>query len=930
MADQFRRRAAFEARRYGGDAWVFIRELLQNSRDAGAHRVDLDVERRAGFDRIVCRDDGCGMSFEHAARYLFTLYASSKAGERDAAGRFGIGFWSVLRFQPDEVVVRSSSEAAPGWELRLSGDLERIERHGWSRPRGTEIELIRSSRGEDPTEAVWRSVLRDARHLRQRAGDGEILDVRINGRRATAEIELDPPSVEYVQLDRRCVVALATRPKVDLLAHGLRVRTAATLDELVIETKRRSRPAPPSPDELFPQVVLDSRRLRVLMARGDARSDGELRRLVSLGRRGVRRLIRGQLDREAGLGAVGRAVMRVLEPVSSPRQRLAAAGLAAAVLVVAAGLWWTRGTDARTAGRVIADGDVAVTGSTDVGAILAADGAVRYRGPAMAPLDPVPMELDLRYRPPSSKPMLAVLRVVSLDEAGRISQPSEATEITPYDGAVCTDSCLDVELAPNGVSGEIRLPVPTGHVVDPDSVRVAGGPGTLRAASDGGPILVVEGRTGDRVEYRTGPGPKSRRVTTGPWPSPAGAAALLADELSPFAPDDAARRAAEWVGRRVAYDTSLDTVRRHRAAARDGLGFSERCLVVGAGDCDVQNALVAAILHHAGIPVRLAVGFVGSEGRALPGLHAWVEYRARSGSWHWVDASRGVDARTVTSTAPAPEAPAIRATGAAGSDGSVASDSTDGGPAGRSLRPVLGFVLAVAVAGGVIVLRRRARVRAIRWTESPDLDGLLRGALAKPDSFADVPALFSRRVVPVLGDSAISLRRVKNLAGRGRLAVGSGSTDLARRMVEAGGIVIDARRSAGASVASVVGAIDLDRWERSMRRGESHRVFERLRDAATKHGQRWEISLCADDVDDIEVLDGATIGLGHHVRLVAVSAQSDGWQRIVRLDAAAPAAAVLMLADAVVERLGSCQGVDADLVSMLAIDALEERTGIGR
>ena len=35
----FRRRALAEAARYGSDPWVFVRELLQNARDAGAREV---------------------------------------------------------------------------------------------------------------------------------------------------------------------------------------------------------------------------------------------------------------------------------------------------------------------------------------------------------------------------------------------------------------------------------------------------------------------------------------------------------------------------------------------------------------------------------------------------------------------------------------------------------------------------------------------------------------------------------------------------------------------------------------------------------------------------------------------------------------------------------------------------------------------------
>src|SRR5581483_499727 len=91
-------RARREALRYGVDPWVFIRELLQNARDAGATTVEITTSETEGTARVVAHDDGQGMTFEHARRYLFSLYASSKEGDREAAGRFGVGFWSVLRF----------------------------------------------------------------------------------------------------------------------------------------------------------------------------------------------------------------------------------------------------------------------------------------------------------------------------------------------------------------------------------------------------------------------------------------------------------------------------------------------------------------------------------------------------------------------------------------------------------------------------------------------------------------------------------------------------------------------------------------------------------------------------------------------------------------------------------------------------------------
>src|SRR5688572_18145993 len=97
-AAHFRERALQEARRYGSDPLVLVRELLQNARDAGATTVAFETRAAGGTVRLACRDDGHGLTFDEAERSLFTLYASRKT--RADAGRFGVGFWSVLLFEP--------------------------------------------------------------------------------------------------------------------------------------------------------------------------------------------------------------------------------------------------------------------------------------------------------------------------------------------------------------------------------------------------------------------------------------------------------------------------------------------------------------------------------------------------------------------------------------------------------------------------------------------------------------------------------------------------------------------------------------------------------------------------------------------------------------------------------------------------------------
>ena len=210
----FGERARHEAARYGSDEWVFVRELLQNARDAGSSRVHLSTESDRSCDRILCRDDGGGMTFEHARDFLFTLYASSKKGGRQNAGRFGIGFWSVLRLKPTSIVIRSRPASGPGWQVELNGALEVVDHGPAQLDCGTEVVLERPATGENLEELVRGAVIRDAPFL-NRSGRGQRpLEVRVDGRRVRAEPELPPPSMVFQRRGFQGAVGLGPEPRV--------------------------------------------------------------------------------------------------------------------------------------------------------------------------------------------------------------------------------------------------------------------------------------------------------------------------------------------------------------------------------------------------------------------------------------------------------------------------------------------------------------------------------------------------------------------------------------------------------------------------------------------------------------------------------------------------------------------------------------------
>ncbi len=102
-----------------------LRELVQNSMDAGSPRVDITVHWRPldteGVLEVRVVDYGEGMDEYILDHELTQMFASAKAGDLTKIGRFGIGFTSVFALLPEQVVVRTGRYGM-GWELVFSAD----------------------------------------------------------------------------------------------------------------------------------------------------------------------------------------------------------------------------------------------------------------------------------------------------------------------------------------------------------------------------------------------------------------------------------------------------------------------------------------------------------------------------------------------------------------------------------------------------------------------------------------------------------------------------------------------------------------------------------------------------------------------------------------------------------------------------------------
>ena len=100
-----------------------LRELGQNSQDAGA--TSIRVDWRYEKDKLIMEflDNGCGMDRGIIERHYLRLFDSSKEGEVNKVGHWSLGRLTLLCYEPESIEIITMTAASPGYRLEISCDL---------------------------------------------------------------------------------------------------------------------------------------------------------------------------------------------------------------------------------------------------------------------------------------------------------------------------------------------------------------------------------------------------------------------------------------------------------------------------------------------------------------------------------------------------------------------------------------------------------------------------------------------------------------------------------------------------------------------------------------------------------------------------------------------------------------------------------------
>jgi len=803
LGKEFRGLAETVTRTYGNNPWFFLRELAQNSRDAGARNIWVEaLVTQQGMETLNFADDGRGMTLAYARRFLFRLYASDKTADHKAAGKYGIGFWTILGFQPTLIHLQSR-QGKNSWAVELDGELNVRPAVCLLTRSGTTVSMSRPAAFPQPAEFKSRlqSELREyCQYLRRNNCQADMLPVWFAGKNLTRPMTLPGPlSYRFRSGAVEGAVGLAAKPHVRLYARGLPVWQGAVLKQMTHLQMDEDGYAEIGRN-LAPVFLLNGNHLDVTFSRNLALENRALETVRKKAEAALRRLLELSLDRTFPRTWRQRSCDRSL----SALKRILRPGwhwlLLFLLIIIPLEItilrhWFPAVTAVRTSPFSLQSTTLSYGGAT------------------------VSLSVSPQGSPFSYQPKIpAWFRLFAADaydiQAGFVRR-AEPSRLPAHYTQYCRPEQVWSMRLQAEAGGEIFLPMPPGHTLQAGSVRLDGRRINSVFRSVQGEAIATIAGNGGLVEYRSCPGGQRRVLTAAEilhlTVLPPGLA--LSPNLEKTVRESRAYPIAErvslarmLVGDMVVYDTSAPTANQYLRLAGDQ-PWLEKVLRIAKGDCDIINGLHVLLLRKMGIPSRLVIGMIGERGRARPLLHAWSEYFDQG--WMVTDTSAGRPAdHSIMAAAPNPSR---------GSSLALPADDArpeDSRVLNHLLGPALMLLVMAAAAGLLFVIRNKSSAEASLPPEAQmknQLMQLVQQALLQPEIWGRDNPLWSHRILPTADGKSMSVRQALRLLNRKKLFITANCNPLALAMTGSGIAVLDLSQPLYAPLRALfAAAIDTD------------------------------------------------------------------------------------------------------------------------
>ncbi|MCP4155840.1 MAG: hypothetical protein GY757_49405, partial [bacterium] len=213
--------------------------------------------------------------------YLFRLYASSKTNDKSSAGMFGIGFWTIFKFNPHKIIIESSFKNEK-WAVSLDDALNSSTTVCSLSKNGTRISLIRNARESSEStfvKAVESGLRHYCSHLRKNTRSAGPLPVVFAGKNINRPMSLPGPvRMGFKEGPVEGVVGLADVPHVQLYARGLPLWEGTSLEELSHTPPENSKKREFARG-LAPVFIINSNNLKVNISRRQAIDNRALKKV---------------------------------------------------------------------------------------------------------------------------------------------------------------------------------------------------------------------------------------------------------------------------------------------------------------------------------------------------------------------------------------------------------------------------------------------------------------------------------------------------------------------------------------------------------------------------------------------------------------------------------------------------------------------------